>query len=173
MTRDIAWGITRMLLGLVALVSLFALLGSCHPCRKCPPQYVERTITDTVEIKEIELRIEQDQSFIEAYLECDSTNQVIMTKLTTEQGKRVKQDVVFRDKIIKVTANVDSAKIGKQYMERHRQDKEIIHVPVEVNRVTWWQQGQIYGFRVLLILLIIVSLWYFIQRRGFFHYFRS
>lgn len=103
----------------------------------CKTAYLPVVSTDTVTIVNEVVRdsivsIPADSSFIRAWFECDSLNQVIMTELETKSGKKVQQQTTFENGQLLVAATVDSLAIYLSWKERHDTAKvtQVIYQPV-------------------------------------------
>lgn len=96
----------------VALLALVAL--SCNPCRyasKHPECFKPDTvvISHITTVRDTIIYLEESESTLEAYFECDSTNQVLMKKLVqTEAGRHVKPTVIFRENTLRIRYYQDS-----------------------------------------------------------------
>lgn len=103
----------------------------------CQTAYLPVVSTDTVySTKEIVrdsiVILPADSSFVRAWFECDSLNQVIMTELENKAGEKVEQKVVFEKSVLFVTAEVDSQAVYLSWKERHDTTsvKETVYQPV-------------------------------------------
>ena len=106
-------------------------------------------IRDTIEVEipvERMMQTAEDSSHLETeYAVSDAllrSDGRLYHTLENKAGKRpveVKKEVVYRDSIV--------------YRDRAVTKTEIKEVPREL---TWWQKTQVYGFRVLLLLLAVV-----------------
>lgn len=83
---------------------------------------VQETIRDTI------ILFKADSSYFRAYLECDSANRIIMSTLENVQGQKVRQDIIYRDKILTVQAKIDSQAVYIALKDRYQKstDKEVV-----------------------------------------------
>ena len=83
---------------------------------------VQETIRDTI------ILFKSDSSYFRAYLECDSANRIIMSTLENVQGQKVRQDIIYRDKILTVQAKIDSQAVYIALKDRYQKstDKEVV-----------------------------------------------
>lgn len=83
---------------------------------------LQETVRDTI------ILFTADSSYFRAFLECDSANQIIMRELENIQGKKVRQDIVYRNKILTVQAKIDSQAVYIALKDRYQKstDKEVV-----------------------------------------------
>lgn len=84
-----------------------------------------------------------DSSFIRAWFECDSLNQVIMTELETKAGKLIQPSASFRNGLLVATAKIDSQAIYLRWKERHEstQTTSTFIKEVEVEKLVYKKPG--------------------------------
>ena len=90
---------------IVIVFFLIALLSACNPCRYVanhPECYPADTVitTDIVTVTDTLIYIEENQSTLDAWFECDSNNQVLIKKLE-ETISGIKTVTVFKDNVLK------------------------------------------------------------------------
>ena len=97
-----------------------------------------------------------DSALLTALFECDSNNQVIMKAYNELKSAGVESSLSFDNGKLDYKAN---AKHDTIYIPAK---DSIIYVPtpvpgetVYINRLTWWQQAQIYLCRLLAVVLLI------------------
>ena len=152
---------------MIALLGFLLLsLFSCKVREKIVTQY---EIIDTMffvekyEVKYDTLRIPPDSAYIKAYLQCDSAGNVLIRALNEEKGK-IRLKTVFRDNIIEVKVNVDSAEIIRRAEQEFLRNYKSISTQTESNvqkkRTFAWYYYFLsgVGFGVIII-LIIKQLW--------------
>lgn len=119
-----------------------------------------KTITkDTVVKFRSEYFIEPDLATIDLYLDCDSLNRVLISKVDSLNGKRTVVKYILTDNVLSLTALTDSIhglievnRILKNVSTTHYVDRE---VPVEkiVYRSFWWH-WLLHGIELALILVM-------------------
>lgn len=114
----------------LALILIIVLVAtSCKQLKLLTPgttteneNIVQETIRDTI------ILFKADSSYFRAYLECDSANRIIMSTLENVQGQKVRQDIIYRDKILTVQAKIDSQAVYIALKDRYQKstDKEVV-----------------------------------------------
>lgn len=104
---------------------------------------VERTDTITVTevLRDTSIVVEPDSAVIRAWFECDSLNQVVMFALEAERGRKTMPVVRWKDKILTVTAAVDSEQVYVSWKERHEKivSQQVVFQAVEAkDKPPWW-----------------------------------
>ena len=111
------------------LIALVVVLSGCKQLKLLTPgttteieNIVQETIRDTI------ILFKADSSYFRAYLECDSANRIIMSTLENVQGQKVRQDIIYRDKILTVQAKIDSQAVYIALKDRYQKstDKEVV-----------------------------------------------
>lgn len=91
-------------------------------CRTVQPPLVTKTtetITVTKVLRDTTVIVERDSASIQALFECDSLNQVVMTNLEIEKGRKVGPIVQWKDKLLTVTIPVDSEAVYLALQDRY------------------------------------------------------
>jgi hypothetical protein len=148
-------------IGLVGLILIFvSLIG----CRSLQP-VIEQSKTDTITITEIQrdttLFVVPDSSMVRAWFECDSLNQVVMTKLEQQSGRKLQQVVKWKNNTIEVVANIDSQAVYFAWHEKHIREQSITETVVKepVKEPPWWKQTKMpVTVAFLLFILILFKL---------------
>lgn len=106
------------------LITIVILIGGCRTKQLTTNQSVTKDSIRTIEkiiTKFDTIQNPADSAIIKAYLECDSLGNVLIRELSEEKGKmRVK--TIFRDNIIEVRVNVDSAAIIRRAIENYKKE---------------------------------------------------
>lgn len=138
----------------------------------CRTTYLPVVGTDTVTvvtevIRDSIITLPADSSFIRAYFECDSLNQVVMTELQHKAGEKVKQQTTFNRGKLVVAATIDSLSVYIKWKERHDSIAvtETIYQPVPVEKIVYktrkWVKtiaGIGAGSIALMVLLVVRKL---------------
>ena len=110
----------------------------------CSVKYLPVVSRDTVRVvnevvRDSIIELPADSSFIKAWFECDSLNQVIMTELQNRSGKKVKHSTSFNQGQLIVKAKVDSQAVYIAWKERHDSTAvlETVIKEVEVEKIVY------------------------------------
>lgn len=110
---------------------IFILVG----CNTVQPPVITKT-TETITVTEVQrdtvLVTEPDSASVKALFECDSLNQVVMTDLEIERGRKLEPIVQWKDKMLTVTMPVDSEMVYFLLKDRYETRVRIdtVFVPV-------------------------------------------
>lgn len=127
-----------------------------------PKQDTVQIITEVV--KDSLVMLPADSAVIKAWFECDSLNQVIMTKLEAQEGEHIQPYTSFNSGQLNMTAKVDSQGVYLAWKERHdsthvtRVEVKEVQVDKIVYRKPVWLKvlaGLGVGAVVQLLLLIL------------------
>lgn len=138
----------------------------------CSVKYLPVVSHDTVTVvnevvRDSIIQVPADSSFIKAWFECDSLNQVIMTELENQSGEKIEQKVSLKAGRLIVTAQVDSQAVYLCWKERHDSTvvtqakiKEVEVIKVVYRKPKWLKAlaGLGLGSVVLVILIFIKKL---------------
>lgn len=118
-----------------------------------PVQYKERIVERLVPVE-----LPADSANFFALLECDSTNQVIMKKLSEEKSKRVQSLFSFDSGLLKYKARTvrDTVYIAAKDSIIYEEVPIRVEVSVEVNKLTAWQIFQMWAGRLLFVLIALI-----------------
>ena len=132
---------------LVSTVLSVLFLPSCGTPRLLPSSTIQ---TDTLIIREVvrdtSVVVQRDSSLIRALVECDSLGQARIRELIDiKAGQHIKppQLAIGPQNVLTVTALVDSFSVYMKLKDRYQEavyKTVITPPPIEVNRLTWWQQ---------------------------------
>lgn len=103
------------------LILTSIIFTSC--CPKYLPEFTIQTKTDTlpqIVTKDTFITV-TDYSSLQLLLECDSLNNVVMKELSAMSGKYIEVPrYIYKDKIITIDCEIDSAEIMFKYNEIHK-----------------------------------------------------
>ena len=139
-----------------AILIMAVFFGSCKstklPVMAVPVEYREKVVERLVKVA-----APADSLTVAALFECNDKNQVIMAQLDEEKSKRLESGFSFSDNklIYKAQTKPDIIYLPAKDSIIYQEVPVTVNVPVEVNRVTWWQHLQIYMGRVLLLCLLM------------------
>lgn len=133
------------------------MLASCGSNKPVVMQNETKTITQTV--RDTVFKIEKDSSTLKALLECQNGKVVVKNIVQSEPGRTLKSPKVrIVDNNLKVDCEARAQELLAHYKDTHEATSQTITrtITIEVNKLTWWQEAQIKGFRLFVLLLLIV-----------------
>lgn len=145
---------------------LFAILASCGSSK--PPIVIEKETTKTVTetVRDTIFKIEKDSSYYNALLECQGGKVVIKEVVSAESGRTLKSPKVrLESNQLKIDCEARAQELLAHYKNTHTKENQILRIPYKVNELTFWQQQQIYLFRILAIILFLLGLWFYIKSK--------
>lgn len=145
---------------------LFAILASCGSSK--PPIVTEKetikTITQTV--RDTIFKIEKDSSYYNALLECQNGKVVIKQVVSAESGRSLKSPKVrVENNQLLVDCEARAQELLAHYLDTKEIVVQTIRIPYKVNELTFWQTQQIYLFRIMAIVLVLLGLWFYIKSK--------
>ncbi len=155
------------------VIGFLLFITACTPSRewcdkRYPAQVHDSVSHDTIEKEVLKpIYTPPDSSWLKAWVECDQHGQLIMKRLEEYQaGNNVKPSIQVNGNTVWVKCKVDSGKVYAIFKSREIRTgthtvKEL--PPVKINVLTWWQQAQIYGFRVLGILALAGVIFFIVK----------
>ena len=119
------------------------------------------TVHDTV------FKIEKDSSSIAALLECQNGKVVIKNIVQSESGSKLKiPKVRIRDNLLQVDCEAIAQQLFAQYKNTFESENKTEQLPpIEVNKLTFFQQLQIKCFWIYILITVIVAVWVFIKSK--------
>lgn len=141
------------------------LFAACTPCRYVS-RHPECFPADTVRITNIRIErdtityIEESESTLEAYFECDSNNQVLMKRLAETNTGNIKPTVIFRDNTLKISYYVDSIAVLHKIIKETSGKETTILNPVneqmkkDLQRLKKWRKIGMYGIGLAVLVLL-------------------
>ena len=139
-------------------------------CGSSKPTVVQnettKTITETVH--DTIFSIEKDSSSYRALLECINGKVAIKNIVQSEPGRTLKSPKVrLSDNVIQVDCEQGAQELFAQWKETYvSQDTATQLPPIVTNELTYWQQTQIYFFRISLILTILLAVWVYVKSKN-------
>ena len=150
----------------IILLSLVAV--SCNPCHyvsrhsECFPTDTiritnERTVHDTITY------IEESESTLEAYFECDSNNQVLMKRLSQTNTGNIQPTVIFRDNLLKIRYFTDSIAVLHKIISETKGKEVMVMNPVneqmkrDLQRLKNWKKIGSVGIGIIVLLLVFAA----------------
>ena len=122
------------------LILLIAIaLFSCN--RQTLPQQVPVKSTELIRERLVPVPAPGDSSLLTALFACDSLNNVYLKQINEQKGKSVMSDVKFENNrmIYKTVYKHDTLYVPVR--DTIRETEVPIMVPVEVNKLKWWQKA--------------------------------
>ena len=117
----------------------------------------ETTKTITKMVHDTVLKIEKDDSFYAALLECQNGKVVVKEVLQAEPGRNLKSPKVrVENNKLSVDCEVRAQELLAHYISTHETNNAVKTVAIEVNKLTFWQELQIWCGRVFLLCLLFL-----------------
>jgi hypothetical protein len=131
------------------------MLASCGSNKPVMMQNETKTITQTVH--DTVLKVEKDSSSIKALLECQNGKVIFKNIVQSEPGRTLKSPKVrIVDNILQVDCEARAQELLAHYKNTHEAKVLTITKTIEVNKLTFWQELQIKGFKSFALLLLVV-----------------
>ena len=113
-----------------------------------------KTVTETVH--DTVFKIEKDSSSYKALIECINGKPKIKDVVHSKSGKNLKPPKVsLKGNYIQVDCEVKAQELFAQWKSKFIQEINKTQTPVVVYKLTFWQEAQIKGFRLLTLLLLL------------------
>ncbi len=116
---------------------------------------ITQTVHDTI------FKVEKDSSSLAALIECQNGKAVIKNISQSEPGRNLKSPKVrIENNILKVDCEARANELLAKYKSTHveSRNKKTITNTIEVNKLTFFQELQIKGFRLLIVILLLLIL---------------
>ncbi len=150
---------------IVLLLSL-VLIASCKSSRSAILESNTQTITVKETVHDTVFKIEKDSSSYQALLECQNGKVVIKDVIQAKPGRTLKSPKVRLDNnLLKIDCQAQAQQLLAQYKNTLKTTNTVIKIPVEVNKLTWWQQTQITLFRILAVILLLITAWQILKAK--------
>lgn len=119
------------------------------------------TVHDTV------FRIEKDSSSIRALIECINGKPVLKEIVQSEPGRNLKRPKVhLQDNVLRVSCEVEAQRLFAQWKDIYESENKTEQLPpIEVNKLTFWQELQIKCFWIYIGITVIIAAWVFIKSK--------
>lgn len=139
-------------------------LASCVSRKPIVVQDKNTTIIETVH--DTIVTIEKDSSSLKALLDCQNGKVVVKNIVQSEPGRNLKSPKVqIADNIIKVDCEARAQELLAHYKDTHQTTATTITNTIEVNKLTFWQQLQIWGFRIYSLLILLFAIWVYVKSK--------
>ena len=146
-------------------ICFLLLVGALASCKSAsvpmPTTETNKTVTITETVHDTVFKIEKDNSYYEAYLECVNGKVVIngaISNTISKNGVLQPPKVIIKDNYIKVDCEVKAQELFAQWKSKYIQEltETTNTVPVEVDRgPTFFQELQIWLGRIFLALILL------------------
>ena len=157
----------------IFVICFLLLLAACSPSRewcdkRYPPKVHDSVWHDTITKDSlVPIYTPPDSGWLKAWVECDRNGQLMMKRLEEYQaGDNVKPSIQVNGNTVWLKCKVDSGQVYAIFKSREiRTGQKTVKElpPVKINVLTWWQQAQIYGFRGLGTLALILLVYFGIR----------
>jgi hypothetical protein len=137
-------------------------LASCTSNKPVVMQNETKTITQTVH--DTIFKTEKDSSSLKALLECQNGKVIFKNVVQSEPGRTLKSPKVqIVDNVLQIDCEARAQELLAHYKNTHEATVKTITKIIEVNKLTWWQEAQIKGFKSLVLLLLAVVVYMVIK----------
>lgn len=142
-------------LKLVTCVLLLLVMG----CNTPKPMVLEHTITKEVKVTEkvrdTIVEIVPDSSFYKALIDCKNGKALIRegTEKTSLGRNLNRPKVSLENNVLQVDCESQAQKLFISWKEKYIKETEKEKQPVTINVLTFWQELQIKGFRLFMLIL--------------------
>ncbi|WP_395049405.1 hypothetical protein [Flavobacterium sp.] len=149
------------------IVLLFFSLVVLASCGSSKPATTEnKTITFKETVHDTVFTIEKDSSSLKALLECQNGKVVIKNIVQSEPGRKLKSPKVqIADNVLQVDCEARAQELLAHYKDTQQATVQTITNTIEVNKLTFWQQLQIWGFRIYTVLLLLFAIWVYVKSK--------
>ncbi len=158
----------KIALFLLAIV----MVSGCITREKClskfPPQiiksdsFITQTIThDSVILKEVKIQLPADSTGWKMFFKCRDGSTPTETGTQDRTSKLIKMQESYINGTLNIKCKFDTLTIVKNYLEHNKltttnnKETKTITKEVQVNVVTSFQWFEIWGFKILILLLVV------------------
>lgn len=144
------------------LFSLFCLFAMVS-CSSTKPSVTDKEVTTTKSVEKVHdtiFKTEIDSSTYKALLECRDGKVVVKEVIQAEPGRKLKSPKVRIDNNqLNVDCRAEAEKMFAFWKSTQVQDIQYKTTTVTkfINQLTFWQQFQIKGFRILSVLILLIT----------------
>lgn len=116
-------------------------LFSCN--RKTLPQQIPVKSTEVIRERLVPVPVPGDSSLLSALFACDSLNNVYLRTISEQKGKSIETGLTFENNRLsyKTVYKTDTILVQVTDTIRETEVPIMVEVPVEVNRLKWWQKA--------------------------------
>lgn len=140
-----------------AIILLLAIaLASCN--KHALPRQIPVLSTELVHERLVAVPVPADSALLTALFACDSLNNVYLLQISDQMGKSIEGHVNFENNrlIYKTIYRHDTIHVPVTDTIRKEGVPYLVEVPVEVNRLKWWQEALVWAGSVL---MFFVAYW--------------
>ena len=131
-------------------------------------QTVEVVKTEREIVRDTVVQIEPDSAMVRAWLECDSTNTVILKRLDTAAGERLKPTAkrytTSGGMVLQVDCKEDSLKYEVQVRDKIIEEMKTETKIVKVRERNGYDKFTSGGFWILLLVVVLRVAWWFVKK---------
>lgn len=153
---------------IVLLLFSLVVLASCESLKPATTENKTQTITVKETVHDTIFKIEKDSSSYRALLECQQGKVVVKNIVQSEPGRTLKSPKVqISDNALRVDCEGRAQELLAHYKNTHSTNDRIITktITIEVNKLTFWQQLQIWGFRIYTGLILLFAIWVYVKSK--------
>lgn len=140
---------------IVLLFFSIVVLASCGSSKPTTFENKTQTITVKETVHDTVFKIEKDSSSYWALLECQQGKVVLKNIIQSGSGRTLKSPKVqIADNVLQVDCQARAQELLAHYKNTHKAEIVIKEIPIEVNKLTFLQEFQIWLGRILLLLFL-------------------
>lgn len=142
----------------ILLFAVVWLLASCSSSKPVPTETNTKTITITETLHDTVFKIEKDSSDYKALLECRNGKVMVKEVLQSSPGRSLESPRVnIKNNRISVDCELKKQELYAYWKSKQVKEVEYktIHDTKYVNRLTFWQELQIWLGRIFLVILAV------------------
>lgn len=126
----------------------------------------EKIITETVH--DTIFKTEKDSSSYQALLDCINGKVVVKEVTQAESGRNLNSPKVrLENNKLSIDCEARAQELFAFWKSTNVAEKEYVTIKktitITINKLTWWQKTQIYGFRILFSILLIMAAWKYLK----------
>jgi len=152
---------------IVLLFFSLVVLASCGSSKPATFENKTQTITIKETVHDTLFKIEKDSSSYRALLECQNGKVVLKNVIQAEPGRRLNSPKVRLDNNrLKIDCEARAQELFAQWKTTYESNyTQEIPPPIEINKLTWWQETQIKILRIIAILSLFLGAWLFVKSK--------
>jgi predicted component of type VI protein secretion system len=153
---------------IVLLFFSLVVLASCGSSKPATTENKTQTITLKETVHDTVFKIEKDSSSYLALLECQQGKVVLKNIVQSEPGRTLKSPrVQVVDNALRVDCEARAQELLAHYKNTHTANDLTITktITIEVNKLTFWQQLQLWGFRIYTGLTLLFAIWVYVKSK--------
>lgn len=152
---------------IVLLFFSLVVLASCGSSKSTAIEIHQQKDTIRETVHDTVFSIEKDSSSYRALLECQNGKVVIKEVTQAELGRSLKSPKVRVEcNILKVDCEAREQQLFAQWKSTYESSyTRDVPIPIEVNKISWWQKTQIILFRIFAVVTLFLAVWVYLKSK--------